>query len=226
MIPLWLALAAFAQPACDPLPEADLADRIHASLDAIQRADVAGHQAIIRDLEERLPCLNFVPSPERWAELLMGMAIVEYASGGDWEAPLTTALHIHPDVDRLVGPSHALRTWQPPPAPVADGQTVPQGVRVYLDGELITVIPKTPGLHLAQRRTGDGWTTLLLRDAEIPVEWLEEPSLAASRGVDFRLSLSARGGANNGRQSVANAGSFLADDQNSALGIGLGGQET
>lgn len=222
---VWLTAAHAAEPACDPLSEADLADRIHASLDAINRADIDGHQAIIRDLEERLPCLEFVPKPERWAELLVGIAIVEHASDGNWEPPLTTAVHIHPKVDLLVGPTHPFRQWTSPAPASSTGKTVPEGVRVYLDGELIVEIPEISGYHLAQRRTGDGWTTLLLQDEEIPENWLVEPSLAKSAGWNANLQLGLRGGADHFVQTVDPAGSWLPDTglTDPAIGIQLRG---
>ena len=82
-------------------------------------------------------------------------------------APLATAVHIDPRVDLLVGPTHPFRRWTAPDATGTTGLLVPDGVRIYLDGELLTEIPKTQGYHLAQRRTGDGWTSLLLRDEEL-----------------------------------------------------------
>ena len=112
-----LLLASFAwaqQEGCEPLSESELEERINASLDAIRRADIDAHQNIIRNLEDRLPCMEFVPDPSRWAELLVGIAIVEHASNGDWEPALTTAVHIDPRVDLLVGPTHPFRRWTAP----------------------------------------------------------------------------------------------------------------
>lgn len=222
MMWLWaaLSLAQAAPPECTPLTEADLADRIHASLDAIHRADLQGHRAIIGDLEQRLPCLDFVPPPERWAELLVGLAIVEHAEGGDWQAPLTTALRIDPEVHLLVGPSHTFRTWEVPEPSTEPGRPVPPGVRIYLDGELVSEVRHDGGLHLAQRRTGDGWNTLLLRDEPLPEAWFEEPTLAYG-GWRVRLAGAVGGGLGQFDQQVDPEGTWLAGS--SASGPAFGG---
>jgi hypothetical protein len=169
-----------------------------------------------------LPCLEFVPRSERWAELLVGIAIVEYSQQGDWKAPLATALHIHPGVARLVGPLHEMYAWEPPAAPQMTEQTIPEGVRIYLDGELLTRVSQTPGLHLAQRRTGDGWTTLLMRDGEIPSGWFDEPSLLARSGVDKRLGVGLLAGLGLLSQAVDDSGDFLADASQTRPAFGLG----
>ncbi len=221
ILALLVAVAAAWTVGCEPLTEADLADRIHGSLDAIHRADVEGHRAIIRDLEQRLPCLDYVPSPERWAELLVGIAIVEHAAGGDWQAPLATALRIDPDVHLLVGPTHPFRSWSPPIEGGVPERAVPDGVRIYLDGELVEVVRDTAGIHLAQRRTGDGWTTLLLRGEAVPDAWFEEPDLATS-GLRTHAVVELRPGYTRSGQAVEPEGSWLADQAlpRPALGVG------
>jgi hypothetical protein len=110
--------------------------------------------------------------------------------------------------------------WEPPAAPQMTEQTIPEGVRIYLDGELLARVPQTPGMHLAQRRTGDGWTTLLMRDGEIPSGWFDEPSLLARRGVDKSLVVALFGGLGSTGQSVDQPGSYL--DSVSEAGMAIG----
>lgn len=218
---LFAVWATWASAGCDGLSEADLADRIHASLDAIHRADIEGHSAIILDLEARLPCLEFVPSPERWAELLVGIAIVEHARGGDWEAPLTTALRVHPKVHLLVGPSHEFRSWTPPARPTEPGRVVPAGVRIYLDGELTSEVRTDGALHLAQRRTGDGWSTLLLQGEPLPDEWFAEPPLLSRRGLRYGGSGGVRAGGGVFAQRVDPLGDTVAEADRAGLAVGF-----
>lgn len=221
IVALLVAIASAQAPSCEPLTEADLADRIHGSLDAIHRADVEGHRAIIRDLEQRLPCLDYVPSPERWAELLVGIAIVEHASGGDWQAPLITALRVDPDVHLLVGPTHPFRSWTPPGDAGVRERAVPDGVRIYLDGEVVQIVRDSAGIHLAQRRTGDGWTTLLLRGEPVPDAWFEEPVLATG-GLRARAVVELRPGYARFGQAVDPAGTWLADQTDDRPAVGVG----
>ncbi|MCO4747723.1 MAG: hypothetical protein KC912_23200 [Proteobacteria bacterium] len=207
---LFLAALAAAAPedSCE-LTKADLQAQIAASISAIDDDDVDGHAAIIRDLSERVECLDFVPEPELWGQLLVGIAIVEHASGGDWENPLATAFHISRRVDMLVGNSHPFWQWSPPEPPRSTGEPVPDGVRVYLDGLLITEFQQTRGLHLAQRRTGDGWTSVLLRDEPIPESWLKEVALENARTLFGQAHFTVGGGLAAHRQRPAGSGDFL-----------------
>ena len=135
---------------------------------AIRQADIERHQEVIAELEGAVRCLDFVPSPERWADLLIGVAIVAEATEREWEAPLATAIHIHPSVDRLAGGKHPIAQWEPPPRPEPTDAVAPEGVRVFYDGELVSRIPQPGGWHLVQRRDGDGIQSQLLRDRLSP----------------------------------------------------------
>jgi hypothetical protein len=177
LVSVWFSTPARAE--CVPLDEARfrrLVAESHAALDA---GDVGGHAGLVDQLEAGLPCLDFVPSPELWAELLIDMAIVEHATAGDWQTPLNTALRVHPTVNRLVGSTHPIATYAPPDPPVGASTPVPEGVRLYVDGEAVRFVPPLSGLHLVQRRDGDGWKNVLLRDAPVPASFLVEPDLAA-----------------------------------------------
>lgn len=219
---LFVTSPALAEPeVCTPLAEAELVDRIHASLDAIYREDVPGYQAIIIDLESRIPCLEFVPSPERWAELLVGIAIIEFSTEDNWQQPLATAFHIDPYVNTLVGQSHGFFEWRPEPAPPHTDQKVPEGVRLYVDGQQVRFLPEMTGMHLVQLRTGDGWRSLLLRDGEIPSEWLDVGELGFASKVNVRVDAGLTGGAALWSQSTETPGTFLTDDSTTGPGVGV-----
>ncbi|MBN2799940.1 MAG: hypothetical protein JXX28_12410 [Deltaproteobacteria bacterium] len=214
-----LALPALAAPVCAPLDEEAFLSTLADARQALLDADVAAHERVMTGLQARIPCFAFVPSPESWAELLVGVAIVAHATGEDWQSPLTTALTVHPRVDRLVGEHHPLATWSPPPRPASDGPAVPDGVRVYCDGEIVTRVPPSTGWHLVQRRTGDGLATLLLVDEPIPEDWLDLPPLASARRVWTQVGLS--GGYGGLSQAVSEQGAWLADADDSSVSATL-----
>ncbi len=166
---------------CEPLGEAEFLKKLDAAARAIDDANVEAHQVVTEHLRERIPCLDFVPSPDKWAELMVGIAIVAFVTDEDWQQPLETALHIAPGVDRLVGVSHPIATWEPPPLVPPTEQVIPEGVRLFYDGEIVTRVPETGGLHLVQLRTGDGISSRLVDNEAIPASWLELPELSKRR---------------------------------------------
>ena len=91
---------------CEPMDAAGFEERVAAARDALRGQSPTVHQAIVRDIVSRLPCLDFAPAPERWAELLVAMAIADFFLHEPWEPALATALRLHPEVDLLVGRGH------------------------------------------------------------------------------------------------------------------------
>ena len=85
-------------------------------------------------------------------------------------------------------------------------------MRIYMDGMLVEREPVIVGIHLLQRRTGDGWTNLLLQDEPLPEAWLREPSLVVrtARGEAY-AGLGA--GIGVARMSAVDERDFFADKQ-------------
>ncbi len=188
----WLAAPALA--ACETLDEADFRSYVLDAQSAIDRGDIELPAAILAEVEARLPCLDFSPAPRMWAELLVAKAIVEYSRGGDWQAPLATALRIRPAIDRGVGSGHPMREWEAPPAPPGGPPLDAAGVRVFVDGLASPTAPPSEGLHLVQKTDGRFWNSVLLLDEPPPPGWLEDPVDQPSRVVAFgRLGASVGG---------------------------------
>src|SRR5688500_10572943 len=115
---IWAALRSVAaEPACEPLDETEFL-RIVGSANAFIGEDApAAHALAAQSLDEKLPCLTFVPSPNVWAGYLVGVAAVAYLRGAEWQPALETALTVAPDIDRAVGADHEIALWTPPPPP-------------------------------------------------------------------------------------------------------------
>jgi len=218
MIPLILS-AALAQD-CEPLTPQSLDLLSIAARQALYDEEIEKHAQVVAELQDRIECLSFIPASERWAEILVSIAVANYSLNADWEKPLATALRIHPRVDRLVGPRHPIREWQPPPPPAPTGVSVPEGVRVYYDGELVTEVPGVGGLHLAQRRTGDGLVSVLLDDEPIPADWLKVGKLLASRDPGW-VYLGLGVGVRNLAQSPDTPGGFLEESSEAGPALGV-----
>jgi len=205
---LWCGVAQAFEPSCEPMERTEFELLVAQSLIAIDWDDGDEHRRLVKKIVERLPCLEFVVDPDQWSNLLMGIAIVEFVEGGDWQAPLATALWISPERDRFVGRAHPLARWTAPAVPGKTSVLVPEGIRLYIDGERVTVVPRTPGVHLAQVRTGDGWRNRLLLDRSVPDGWLLAPALAGNSMVR-RWSLGVVGLAGRWSQQVVPGGQFL-----------------
>ena len=189
----WILLAAALAQDCDEGKGPDLETAVAEARAAIYEADADGHDAVIGRVFAQLGCLESVPDPELWAKLLLGHAISSFSTGGDWESPLTTALRIQPDIDRLVGAGHPIASFTPPPPP-EQGAEVPEGVRLYVDGERVSHLPAPVGLHLLQLRDGDGWRNVLAKDEAVPEAWLVERSLGREARHPFAVVSAAVGG--------------------------------
>lgn len=160
--------------ACDPIDEPEFRSYVLDAQSAIDRGDVELPAAILAEIDARLACLTFAPSPRMWADLLVARAIVEFSRGGRWEGPMAAALRIRPAIDRGVGPGHPLARWEPPPIP-AGGAPVPDGVRLYVDGFPSPTVPPADGVWLVQKTDGRYWNTLLLKDQPVPEDWIAGP---------------------------------------------------
>ena len=98
---------------------------------------------------------------------------------------------------------------------------MPEGVRLYVDGQQVRFLPEMAGMHLVQLRTGDGWRSLLLRDGEIPSEWLDVGELGFASKVNVRVDAGLTGGAALWSQSTETPGTFLTDDSTTGPGVGV-----
>jgi hypothetical protein len=159
---------------CEPIDEPAFRSYVLDAQSAIDRGDVELPAAILAEIDGRVACLTFAPSPRMWADLLVARAIVEFSRGGDWEDAMAAALRIRPAIDRGLGPGHPLAQWEPPPPPPG-GAPVPDGARIYVDGFPAATLPPAQGLYLVQKTDGRYWNTLLVHDEPIAPEWVEGP---------------------------------------------------
>lgn len=172
---------------CEPLDEQDFRGLLLQLQAGIDRGDLELSKEVLSAVENRLPCLTFAPEPRRWADLLMGEAVVRFAEGDDWEPVLTTALRIYPGVDRGVSSQHPLASWEPPPPdPPGQGGTVPDGI--YVDGLPADELPPAGEVHLIQRTDGRYWNTFRTGPSQaLPAGWtdeeVEQPPRIVSWGV-------------------------------------------
>ena len=209
---LWTSTAHAQDSSCTAmLTQEDLSTGLAAGVSALEAGDPEAYTAVTGALIERLPCLVFVPEPEQWAEILLGIAIVAHHQEQPWKSPLATALAIHPGIDRLVLPGHEIYDWQPPAPPQPTERVAPEGTRVFYDGQLVSRIPPPTGTHLAQRRDGDGLQTRLLVDEAIPEDWLIAPEIVSKkRDLGWGL-VTMGGGIRLIHQSPELAGTYVPD---------------
>ena len=87
----WVALAAEARADCEPVDARTFAFTQQLADDAIANDRLDEHSGVISALERQIPCFVFVPDPEQWAALLVGMAIVAFAKDDpSWTLPPST----------------------------------------------------------------------------------------------------------------------------------------
>lgn len=194
-----------AEPVCAPLEQGAFRVTLRAAQDALLSADVAAHERVMTGLQARIPCFAFVPTPHEWAELLVGAAVVAHATGGDWQAPLATAIHLFPEVERPVGGAHGLATWVPPPATPPTALEIPSEARIFVDGTVALLQPRPVGMHLYQRRTDRGLESILALDEPLPAHWLDAWK---SQKIEVRTALTA--GLGRTSFAVAPLGAFSA----------------
>lgn len=179
---LVLAIASAGAAPCEPVDELVFRSYVLDAQAAIDRGDVELPEAILDELDQRLPCLTFPPAPRMWADLLVAEAIVEFSRGGDWASPMAAALRIRPRIDRGVGAGHPLATWQPPVLDL-QGPLAPPQATFYVDGLQTKRLPPDQGLWLLQKTDGRFWNTLLLRNEPLPEDWVMEPVISPPRLV-------------------------------------------
>lgn len=178
LLALWALLVAptaLAVPDCEPLGEDAFRALFLDALAAIDRDDAALHAAIVQEVRGRISCLTFAPPPRLWADFLVGLAVVEFSQGGEWEEPMAAALRIRPNVDRLVSGAHPINRWEPPPIPGEDGGAVPDGVAFYVDGQPSDRLPPTTGLYLVQKEDEGYFETRWTREAGLDMGWVTAP---------------------------------------------------
>ena len=180
-----IAGVARAEPCTAGLDEVAFQTRILNAQTAADQAKPELHRHIVADLQARLPCLRFAPTPREWSEYLVLEALMEFGRGGDWQTPLDAAIALRPSVDRGVGEWHPFMDHAPAPAAPVRKVVVPGGVNVYVDGESAAEIPVGSGVHLVQREEGGRWRTFVQRVDPVSIDWLVAPFPARStwRGV-------------------------------------------
>ncbi|MCB9684210.1 MAG: hypothetical protein H6738_00330 [Alphaproteobacteria bacterium] len=162
-------LGAAVASACEPWSP-DLLERwVVRGFEAIDAEDVDAHAAVWKDLEAALPCLDGPLPSKPWAEFLVGLALVQNATGERWEPALGTALQVAPKLQADLPPPMA--SWTPPP-PRPDGEVLPTDAHFLLDGLPVTARPDLTGLHVLQREQGGVYETRVVRDGSFPTAWL------------------------------------------------------
>ena len=70
---------------CGPMAEEQLEQELTRASDALNTDNLIEHGAAVRQIKTALPCLDGRLPTEPWSEFLVGLAIVEYTLGRDWE---------------------------------------------------------------------------------------------------------------------------------------------
>ena len=158
---------------CAPLDEIELQRQLLDLRAALDLDQPTTHAALVDQVADRVPCLTFAPDPRLWASFLVHFALREFDAGRDWTIALATAVHLHPLVDRAVGPGHPLASWTPSRLPQAvGGLPPPSGFSLYVDGDAALAFPYDGNVHLVQLFDGRFWTSALLGDPELPPGWV------------------------------------------------------
>jgi hypothetical protein len=182
---LWLAAALAADTPCEPLDELDFRELLLQLQAGIDRGNLDLSTDVITTFHARTPCLTFAPEPRRWADLLVGEAIVKFAAGEDWEPVMAAALHIYPAVDRGVSSRHPLATWEPP-EPRPPGPQIAQDTRLFVDGLPSERLPALGEVHLVQRTDGRFWNTVRTGpDDPLPPGWAEDKVVQPARIISY-----------------------------------------
>lgn len=167
------------KPTCSPMD----ADAFHARVDAADAAldtdDLIGFGTVYKQLRTDVACLTIAVPREDWARFLVDLAIVENATGQNWQEPLATAIAAHPAVNREQAPPD-IRSWTPPAATVLGTDRVPDGATFYVDGRQVATQPDPSGIHLVQRQIGDTWDTRWLRHQPFPADWMPKAPVVAA----------------------------------------------
>ncbi len=185
---LWILLAAppaVAAEACEPLDEPAFRDLLLQLQAGIDRGDLDLSKEVVAAFETRIPCLTFAPEPRRWADLLVGEAIVRFAEGAPWEPVMTTALRIYPAVDRGVSSRHPLASWEPP-EPSEPLDVVRASDNLWVDGLRAEALPPAHEVHLVQRTDGRFWNSIRTGpDQPLPPGWASAPVEQPDRVISW-----------------------------------------
>jgi hypothetical protein len=177
LVVLVSALALAAPPGCSPLDEAGLRALVAEAKAAVDRDDLVSYAERRKRLYQDLPCLEIPLPADVWARFLLDEAVVAYALGQRWEAPLGTALSLDPALPRGDLPPE-LRAWIPP-APAASAAPLASGA-FRIDGRSVSAAPvpvgtDLVGTHVVQRELDGELTTRVLQDEPFPADWRAEP---------------------------------------------------
>lgn len=216
IVAFWFA-SARAQDCAQPLSELEFRALVRESKEAIFRDDVLTHRRLFGELAERVPCLTGQLPKDAWAELLVSEAIVRNATGGDWQAPLATALAVFPDLAAV--PEYLMEQYAPGPPARATGAPIPSDATLFVDGVLVAAVPELQGQHIVQVWRDGRWRSAWSDSAPVPAEWLipKAPDVVTVQAGDDGASPRGRGalgvavGFALGRQMVEDPGSYLAD---------------
>lgn len=172
---LFVAPPALAAPDCEPLDEDAFRTLFLDALAAIDRDDAALHASIVQEVRGRIQCLTFAPPPRLLADFLVGLAVVEFSKGGEWEDAMEAALRIRPNVDRLVSGAHPINRWEPSHGAEETGTPVPDGVVLYVDGLLADHLPAADGLYLVQKEDDGHFETRWMLNERVDLAWVNAP---------------------------------------------------
>lgn len=191
MFLLALISAAWSASSCEKLDSSTFRASVVDAQTAIFRDDLDIAAAQIERIVDNVSCMTFAPEPRLWADLLMAIAVVNYANQQEWEAPLAAALRIRPATDRLVGVAHPIYAWTPSPSPPL--QPITTRNRVYIDGTEVQAMPPPQGWYLVQKTDGGAWNTTWQRVGSLSTAWLTSPVERPPR-LGWEVELSAAGG--------------------------------
>ena len=186
-----LISAAWAASTCEKLDSATFRASVVDAQTAIHRDDLELAEAQIKRVTNNVSCMGFAPEPRLWADLLVSIAVVNFAKQEDWEAPLAAAMRIRPATDRLVGVAHPIHDWTPPPSQPLEPVT-PRS-RVYIDGTEVQAMPPPDGWYLVQKTDGTNWNTTWQRVGPVSRAWLLAQVETPPR-LGWEVELSAAGG--------------------------------
>lgn len=179
---------------------ADFESWVTAADEALNNDDVLAHGKLYRQIQDNVPCLVEPIPTAKWAEFLIGLAVVDHASGDPWEPALTTAMLLEPDIDR---------SWlQPelkafaPMLPSPGTEELPDDAAHFVDGEKVSVVPPLPGVHILQREYVGVWEGAVVTDGDFPIGWRTDKPVASEpvvqkkkRGPRLGLVAAGAGGA-------------------------------
>ena len=165
-----LGLGSPAWAVCEPLGAGEIGLMLEEANEAIDDDDLVRHGQIYRKLQSSLPCLEEQLPSKLWAEFLVGLSLVEFAMGREWEVPLEVALGVYPTVQRSFGPPD-IRNFIPTATSDEDNPALPTDATYYLDGIRIEREPNIVGLHIVQQLKNGVWNTRLLQRQPFPEDW-------------------------------------------------------